>query len=215
MTEGLSRRAMLVRLSAAALLAAGGCGRPSSGSSKVVHIATAAGGLNQTMSELLHQQKFLESFDLTPDVVAMADGTKILGGIYSGSIDVSPMSGFGQVFPAVEHGADLKIINAATLIPAQALFSAKPNVRSLHDLEGKVVGVGSVAGRAGKQPADRGRRLLDRRYGGDCAGSADWTLSSGGRRYRLAHQCAVRDAARGCDPAGDSLRSSCRRPFPT
>lgn len=135
---------MLVRLSGAALLAAGGCGRRSSGSPNVVHIATAAGGLNQTMSELLRQQKFLESFDLTPDVVAMADGAKIVGGIYSGSIDVSPMSGFGQVFPAVERGADLKIINAATLIPWQALFSAKPNVRSLKDLEGKVVGVGAV-----------------------------------------------------------------------
>ena len=96
------------------------------------------------MSELLRQQKFLESFDLEPDVVAMADGNKILGGIYSGSIDLSPMSGFGQVFPAVEHGADLKIISAATLIPWQALFSAKPNVQSLKDLEGKVVGVGAV-----------------------------------------------------------------------
>ena len=74
----------------------------------------------------------------------MADGNKILGGIYSGSIDVSPMSGFGQVFPAVEHGADIKIINAATLLPWQALFSAKPNVQSLKDLEGKIVGVGAI-----------------------------------------------------------------------
>jgi ABC-type nitrate/sulfonate/bicarbonate transport system substrate-binding protein len=142
MSGGLSRRTML-RLSAAALLAAGGCGR-SSRSPNAVHIATAAGGLNLTMSELLRQQKFLESFDLSPDVVAMADGSKIVGGIYSGSIDVSPMSGFSQVFPAVERGADLKIINAATLIPALALFSGKPEVRSLKDLEGKVVGAGAV-----------------------------------------------------------------------
>jgi len=144
MTEGLSRRAMLVRLSTSALLAAGGCGRRSSRSPNAVHIATAAGGLNMTMSELLRQQKFLESFDLNPDMVAMADGTKILGGVYSGSIDVSAMSGFGQVFPAVERGADLKIINAATLIPALALFSGKPYVRSLKDFEGKVVGVGAI-----------------------------------------------------------------------
>ena len=143
MSNGLSRREMLARLSAAAVLAAGGCGRRSV-SSNVVHIATAAGGLNLTMSELLHQQKFLESFDLNPNVVAMADGTKILSGIYSGSIDVSPMSGFGQVFPAVERGADLKIINAATLIPALALFSGMAEVRSLKDLEGKVVGVGAI-----------------------------------------------------------------------
>ena len=143
MAAGLSRRAIL-RLSGAALLAAGGCGRSSSGPSHGVHIATASGGLNQTMSELLRQQKFLESFDLSPDVVAMADGSKIVAGVYSGSIDVSPMSGFGQVFPAVERGADLKIINAATLTPWQALFSAKPSVQSLEDLEGKVVGVGAL-----------------------------------------------------------------------
>ncbi len=144
MTDDLSRRAMLKQFSAAAVLAASGCGRRSSGAPNLVHIATASGGLNMTMSELLRQQKFLESFDLSPDVVPMADGAKIVGGIMSGSIDVSPMSGFGQVFPAVEHGADLKIISAATLIPALALFSAKPEVQSLKDLEGRVVGVGAL-----------------------------------------------------------------------
>jgi len=67
-----------------------------------------------------------------------------MGAIYSGSIDLSPMSGFGQIFPAVEHGADIKIINAATLVPALALYSAKPSVKTLKDLEGKVVGVGAL-----------------------------------------------------------------------
>ena len=134
----------MTRLSAAAFFAAAGCGRQTATSSNVVEIATGAGGLNTTMSELLRRQKFLESFDLEPNVLAMADGAKILSGIYSGSVDVSPMSGFGQVFPAVEHGADLKIINAATLLPAQALFSAKDHVRTLKDLEGKNVGVGAV-----------------------------------------------------------------------
>src|SRR6185369_12284365 len=37
-----------------------------------------------------------------------------------------------------------KIINAATLLPWLALYSAKPDVRSLKDLEGKVVGAGAV-----------------------------------------------------------------------
>jgi NitT/TauT family transport system substrate-binding protein len=144
MTKSLSRRTMLGQLSATALLAAGGCGQRSSRSPNLVHIATASGGSNMTMSELLRQQKFLESFDLTPDVVPMADGSKILGGIYSGSIDLSPMSGFGQVFPAIERGADLKIISGATMIPLLALFSAKPNIQSLKDLEGKVVGTGAL-----------------------------------------------------------------------
>lgn len=144
MSQRLSRRELMTRLSAAAVLAAAGCGRKSAGAANEVSIATGAGGLNTTMSELLRQQKFLESFDLKPTVLAMADGSKILSGIYSGSVDVSPMSGFGQVFPAIEHGADLKLISAATLLPAQAMFSAKPTVTTLKDLEGKNVGVGAV-----------------------------------------------------------------------
>lgn len=144
MTSGLSRRAMVEQISAAALLTVSGCGRRTAPSPKVVHIANAAGGLNMTMAELMRQEKFLESFDLNPEVLAVADGTKILGGIYSGSLDVTPMTGFGQVFPAVERGADLKIINGAALLPWLALFSAKRNVQSLKDLEGKAVGVGSI-----------------------------------------------------------------------
>ena len=109
----------------------------------MAHIATAA-GVNLTMWELLREQKFLESFGVRYDQVAMADGSKILGGIYSGSVDISPMSGFSQVFPAIERGADIKIINASTLIPMLALYSGKDNVHSLQDLSGKVVGIGSL-----------------------------------------------------------------------
>jgi ABC-type nitrate/sulfonate/bicarbonate transport system substrate-binding protein len=143
MTQKTSRRATLAGLSAATLLAASGCGRQSSRSHNSVRIATAA-GFNLVMSALMRQEKFLESFDLNPDVFALADGSKILSGIYSGSVDLTPTSGFGQVFPAIERGADLKIINAAALIPLLALFSAKSNVRTLKDLEGKVIGVGAL-----------------------------------------------------------------------
>jgi ABC-type nitrate/sulfonate/bicarbonate transport system substrate-binding protein len=139
--EKLSRRRVLQGLSAAAILAIDGCARRSSGN--LVHIATSA-GLNLTMSELMHQQRFMESFGLESNMVALADGTKILGGIFSGSLDVSPMSGFGQIFPAIEHGADLRLINAATMVPLTALFSGKPNVQTLKDLEGKVVGIGAL-----------------------------------------------------------------------
>lgn len=135
-----SRRRMLI--AGGAFLAISGCGRQA-GSGRMAHIATTS-GVNLTMWELLRQQKYLESFDVKSDVVAMADGSKILGGIYSGSIDVCPMSGISQIFPAIERGADLKIINGATLVPMLGLYSGKDEVRSLSDLKGKVVGVGSL-----------------------------------------------------------------------
>jgi ABC-type nitrate/sulfonate/bicarbonate transport system substrate-binding protein len=135
------RRTILASFSSTALLATGACGRKANGP---VHIATAAGNFNQTMNAVLKQQKFLESFGLNPELTAISDGSKILAGVFSGSIDMAPLSGFSQVFPAIEKGADLKITNAATLVPMLALFSGKPNVKSLKDLEGKVVGSGAL-----------------------------------------------------------------------
>ena len=142
MTGSLSRRAVLTGLSASTLLLASGCGR-SGNSRNSIRIGTTE-GLNLTMTQLLRQEGFFKSFDVGADVLALADGSKALGGIFGGSMDLVPMSGIGQLFPAMERGADLKIINAATLIPLLALFSSKPNVRTLKDLEGKVMGVGSV-----------------------------------------------------------------------
>lgn len=143
MTAAISRRAFLASSSAATAFMLSGCARRSGGSPGQVNIGTTE-GLNLTMMQLLRQQGFLKLFDIDASVIALADGTRALGGIYSGSIDVVPMSGFGQVFPAIERGANLTIINAATLTPLLALFSAKPEVRGLKDFEGKVVGVGSL-----------------------------------------------------------------------
>lgn len=109
-----------------------------------IKIANASGGLNLVMGELMRQQRFLESFGLAPDVLGVSDGSKILGGLVSGSIDATYMSGFGQVFPAVERGADLRIIGGGALLPVLALFSGRPDVRTLKDLEGRTIGTGSV-----------------------------------------------------------------------
>jgi ABC-type nitrate/sulfonate/bicarbonate transport system substrate-binding protein len=109
-----------------------------------VHIANASGGLTLTMTALMKRMKYLEAFDLTPDLLNVADGTKILGGIVGGSVDLTVASGFGQVFPAVEHGAKIKVLAGAALVPTVALYTGKPYVNSLKDLEGRTVGTGSV-----------------------------------------------------------------------
>jgi ABC-type nitrate/sulfonate/bicarbonate transport system substrate-binding protein len=96
------------------------------------------------MGALMRQQRFYESFGLAPEVLAVADGTRILGGVVSGSVDASMMSGFGQVFPAIERGATIKILGGGALLPTVALFSAKPSVRTLQDLQGKTIGTGSI-----------------------------------------------------------------------
>lgn len=92
----------------------------------------------------MEQQKFLESFDLKPEVLTVSDGSKILGGIVSGSADMSTMSGFGQIFPAIERGAPLKVIGGAAVLPTLSLYTGKADVKTLKDLEGRTVGSGSV-----------------------------------------------------------------------
>jgi ABC-type nitrate/sulfonate/bicarbonate transport system substrate-binding protein len=98
-----------------------------------ITIANAAGALNLTLAALIKQQKFLEDFDLVPELVAVSDGSKILSGIVGGSVDASMISGFGQVFPAVERGAKLKILAGGALAPTTALFTARPDIHSLKD----------------------------------------------------------------------------------
>jgi ABC-type nitrate/sulfonate/bicarbonate transport system substrate-binding protein len=140
-----TRRNLLLNAAGAALVASlpAAAGRTAVGPTPI-RIANATGGLNMVMAELMRQQRFLESYGLTPDILGVSDGTKILGGVVSGSVDASYMSGFGQVFPAIERGATIRIIGGGALLPVLALFSSKPDIRTLKDLEGRTIGTGSV-----------------------------------------------------------------------
>jgi ABC-type nitrate/sulfonate/bicarbonate transport system substrate-binding protein len=144
MHQTRSRREVLLMASGAALLTTPLMRAVSAAAPISIKIANAAGGLNQTMGELMRQQQFLESFGLAPEVIAVADGTRILGGLVSRSVDISTMSGFGQAFPAIERGAPIKILAGGALLPGLALFSAKPEVTGLKKLEGKTIGTGSI-----------------------------------------------------------------------
>jgi ABC-type nitrate/sulfonate/bicarbonate transport system substrate-binding protein len=144
MITAVSRREALGQFAAGAALAAlGACGRPAAGNGAIT-IANAAGGLNMTLAAVMRQQRFLEAAGLKPDVSEVADGSRILGGLMGGTLDGSFMSGFGQVFPAIERGADIRVIGGAILLPVLAMFTSKPEIRRLKDLEGRTVGCGSI-----------------------------------------------------------------------
>jgi ABC-type nitrate/sulfonate/bicarbonate transport system substrate-binding protein len=143
MSESVSRRQLLQ--GAAGTAAAGIVGvAPAQAAPMPIKIANASGALTQVMGALMKQQRIMESFDLAPDILEVADGSKILGAVISGTVDVCLMSGFGQLFPAVERGGGLKVIGGALLSPTIAMFTGKSNVNSLKDLEGRTVGIGSV-----------------------------------------------------------------------
>jgi ABC-type nitrate/sulfonate/bicarbonate transport system substrate-binding protein len=144
---GISRRGVLAR-GATALLASlppfEGLRRASAAPPLPVAIANAAGNLLLIMQELMRQQGYLEEMGLTPSITNVADGAKITAALIGGDVDLTTMAGFGQIFPAIERGAKLKILAGACMLPTLALYSSKPAVRTLKDLEGRTVGAGAL-----------------------------------------------------------------------
>ena len=140
----LSRRALVT--GSASLMASSLLPQKGRAQSKLdkISIAVAAGNLTPVIEELMRQQGFLSKFGLSSDPLYVSDGTKIMGSILAGEIDLCPMAGFAQVFPAVEKGAKLKIVNGGVLLGQQTVFSANPAVKTIADLKGKTIGVGSL-----------------------------------------------------------------------
>jgi ABC-type nitrate/sulfonate/bicarbonate transport system substrate-binding protein len=108
-----------------------------------VNIVNTASNSTMALQELLKQQGFFEEFGIAPTTLNVADGSKLMGALFSGSSDICMLSGFGQVFPAVERGGKMKILAGAGLLLQDAIYSAKPDIHSVKDLEGKTVGTGS------------------------------------------------------------------------
>ncbi|MGH7033990.1 MAG: ABC transporter substrate-binding protein [Stellaceae bacterium] len=108
-----------------------------------VNIVNTASNSTMALQVLLKQQGFFDEVGLTPTTLNVADGSKLMGALISGSSDICLLSGFSQVFPAVEHGGKLKILAGAGLLLQDAIYSAKPDIHRLKDLEGRTVGTGS------------------------------------------------------------------------
>lgn len=140
----LSRRRLLA--SATGMLAAGlAVTRPSRASApERVNIICAAGNLTATIEELMAQQGLFSKFNLETKPVYVSDGSKLMGSLLSGEMDICPLAGFAHVFPAVERGAKLKIVNGGVVLGQQTVFSAKPEIRSIRDLAGKTIGIGTL-----------------------------------------------------------------------
>ena len=137
-----NRRELLISAGAMGLLGFGG-GAMAQAKAPVI-MANPYGSPNNAMLELMVQQKFLEDFGLDPKLLNVADGSKIVSGLVGGDIDISTMSGFGQVLPAIEKGGRMKILAVAMLRVQGALFTSNADIKSLKDLEGRNVGTGAI-----------------------------------------------------------------------
>jgi ABC-type nitrate/sulfonate/bicarbonate transport system substrate-binding protein len=97
-----------------------------------------------TIQALLKHKHWLEDFGLQPTTLNVSDGSKLMGALFSGSSDICLLSGFSQVLAADAKGGKVKMLAGAQLLPSYAVFSKKPEIKTIKDLEGKTVATGSV-----------------------------------------------------------------------
>jgi ABC-type nitrate/sulfonate/bicarbonate transport system substrate-binding protein len=109
-----------------------------------IDIVMTSGNSGLTVHEVARAQGYFEQFNVVPNVLQVSDGGKCVAALLSGSAKICIKSGFNQLLPAIEKGAKIKILAGALNLPSLAVYSGNPNVRSVKDLEGKSIGVGSL-----------------------------------------------------------------------
>ena len=67
-----------------------------------------------------------------------------MAAIVNGASDIAILTGFSQVFPAIENGAQVKIVAGAMLPVSFEMYCGNPSVKTIKDLEGKSIGTGAL-----------------------------------------------------------------------
>ena len=133
-------------LALGAATVAAGCSRKAAGGGKAepVTIVGTDGTLAATVQQLMKDRGYLEAIGLRPTFVDVADGPKVVSALISGDADICVASGFSQVLPLIEHGGKLKVLAGSETLLLYLMYSSRPDIKSVRDLEGRTVGVGPI-----------------------------------------------------------------------
>jgi ABC-type nitrate/sulfonate/bicarbonate transport system substrate-binding protein len=139
---GMSRRDVMG--AACAAMAGLACGPARAQEKLKIKIVNTQGNATVTVQELMRRRGYLQEFGVEPQITYVSDGSKLMGSLLSGENDICMFSGFSQVLTALERGAKLKIVAGALVKPEHAVYTKRPNIKTVQDLAGKTIGVGSV-----------------------------------------------------------------------
>ena len=114
------------------------------GASAPINVITSNSTLTNTLFNILTAQKYLDEFGVSIDTLNVADGSKTVPALLSGGSDLCVINGLGLAMASIAKGAAMKIVGSNSLSPQSAIYSAKPEVKSVKDLEGKIVGVNAL-----------------------------------------------------------------------
>ena len=128
--------AAAVVLSLAALFAA-----PASAAETIIAGGVSSGSTNLWPIHIGIRKGFFQDADIAIDLVFAQSNASVIQQLAANSINVSVGSGLVDPIRAVEKGAPVALIRIETQKPPYALL-AKPAIKSMADLKGKVVSVG-------------------------------------------------------------------------
>jgi ABC-type nitrate/sulfonate/bicarbonate transport system substrate-binding protein len=141
--SSLDRRGVL-RAGAAAAFSLATPASPWAADRLKINVVNTSGGTNIVLATLLKQEGIFEQVGLDADILHVSDGSKLIGSLLSGEMDMCALSGFGQVLPAIEKGARLKILAGGAMLALQGILTKSPAIKTVKDLEGRSVGTGSI-----------------------------------------------------------------------
>src|SRR4029077_8047761 len=107
-----------------------------------INVVNTSGHTNVVLATLLKQEGIFEQLGLDANILHVSDGSKLIGSLLSGESDMCALSGFGQVLPAIERGAKLKVLAGGAMMPLQGILTKNPAIKTVKDLEGRTVGTG-------------------------------------------------------------------------
>jgi ABC-type nitrate/sulfonate/bicarbonate transport system substrate-binding protein len=90
----------------------------------------------------LNKGMFTEK-DIKVDLVYMQSSAAVVAQLTAGSLDVTMSTGLVDPIRAVEKGSPIAIVRFESQSPPYALV-AKPNIKSLRDLKGKLISIGGA-----------------------------------------------------------------------
>jgi len=109
-----------------------------------VNIINTGANDSFALQALIANRKYFEAVGIGQTTQNVSDGVKLMAAVVNGSSDIAILTGFSQVFPAIENGADIKIVAGAMLPVSFEMYVGNPSVKTLKDLEGKTIGTGAI-----------------------------------------------------------------------
>jgi len=111
-----------------------------------VRVAGNQGADNATLQQLMLDRGYFQELSLDAQLVESNTVSGPMEAMLAGEADICMISAFVGYLPAIEQGKELRLVGAAMLLPALAVYARSNAIQHVEDLAGRSVGIGPKNG---------------------------------------------------------------------